>query len=210
MIEGVFIHSWDAGTVEEGLVFARREGFGELVAAGRGRDVAVVVPTQFVIPEDETVLLHLLRPNPVWEAVAENPRVLLAVSGDWAFIPSDWKTIADEDPRTGIPTTYYSSVQLVGTAEVVADEDGVAEILRAQLGSLQPQVDVVDPSAHGRTLLAIQGMRMHVDSVRAKFKYGSNVDDAHREAVAERLEQRNGPGDTAAAARVRRSLAAEE
>ena len=40
--------------------------------------------------------------------------VVLAVSGDWAMIPSDWKVTGDEDPRRGIPTTYYASVQLTG------------------------------------------------------------------------------------------------
>ena len=34
--------------------------------------------------------------------------------------------------------------------------------------------------------------------VRAKFKYGGNVDAAHRLAVAERLAERGGPGDAAA------------
>ena len=28
----------------------------------------------------------------------ENPTVLLAVAGDWAFVPSAWKAVGDEDP----------------------------------------------------------------------------------------------------------------
>lgn len=202
----MFIHRWDAGDPEAGFAFARRQGFGELVAAGRQRDLAVVVPTQFVLDEDRTVLVHLLRQNPLWEAVAENPHVLLAVSGEWAFIPSDWKTIEGEDPRMGIPTTYYSSVQLSGRAEVIDDREGLAQLLRLQLSALQPGVEVADPIAHGPLLGAIRGMRLHVDTVRAKFKYGGNVDDAHRDAVVARLEGRGGQGDAAASARVRRSL----
>ena len=34
----------------------------------------------------------------------------------------------------------------------------------------------------------------------AKFKYGGNVDEPHRRAVVERLQERGGPGDDAAAA----------
>ena len=108
----MFIHEWDAGGEDEWREYLDAHGFGELVASGRDRDVAVVVPTQFVVAGD-SLLVHFLRQNPIWPAVAENPNVLLSVSGDWAFIPSDWKVVGDEDPRLGIPTTYYSAVQVV-------------------------------------------------------------------------------------------------
>ena len=201
----MFIHDCDTGTEEEWRAFLADHPFGELIAAGRDRDVAVVVPTQFVIAGDE-VLVHLVKANPVWAAIAENPHVVLSVSGDWAFIPSSWKAIGDEDPMLGIPTTYYASVQLTGTAEVIADPDGVAGVLRTQLADLQPDVEVVDPREHGGRLRAIQAMRIRVTEVRSKFKYGGNVDVPHRLAVAERLEARDAPGDRAAMAHLRRRL----
>jgi transcriptional regulator len=118
--------------------------------------VPVVVPTQLLLRGDE-VVLHLARANPVWAAIEENPTVLVSVAGDWAYIPSSWKVVGDEDPRLGIPTTYYAAVQLVGAATVVDDAAGVAEVLRLQLGDLQPEEDVVDPSDHGARLRAIRG-----------------------------------------------------
>jgi transcriptional regulator len=45
-----------------------------------------------------------------------------------------------------------------------------------------------------------------VEQVSAKFKYGGNVDEPHRRAVAERLQARGGPGDDAAAGHVGRRL----
>jgi transcriptional regulator len=134
----------------------------------------------------------------MFEALAENPAVLLSVAGDWAYVPSDWKVVGDEDPRRGIPTTYYAAAQLVGTATVVAEPDEVAEVLRHQLADAQPGVDAVDPTEHGPRLRQIRGLRIEVQEVRAKFKYGGNVDEAHRLAVAERLAERDGPGDAAA------------
>jgi transcriptional regulator len=201
----VFIHEWDAGTEDEWRAFVDAHGFGELIAAGRDRDLPVVVPTQFVLSGDE-VVLHLLRRNPIWAAIEENPNVLLCVSGDWAYIPSDWKVIGDEDPTEGIPTTYYASVQLAGRVQPIDEPEGIAEVLREQLTSLQPETDVIDPEQHGAKLRAIRAMRIDVVEVRAKFKYGGNVDDAHRQAVAERLDARDGPGDRAAAAHVRRRI----
>ena len=186
--------------------FVESQGFGHLAAAGRDRDVPVVVPTQFVLRGDEA-LLHLVAANPVFAALSENPRALLSVAGDWAFVPSSFKAIGDEDPRRGIPTTYYAAVLLIGLVTVVDEAEATAELLRVQLAHLQPDEEVADPyEAHRVKLAGIRGIRLAVDEVRAKFKYGGNVDAAHRRAVIARLEARDGPGDRAAAAHAARRL----
>lgn len=177
--------------------FVVAQGFGHLIAAGAGRDVPVAVPTQYVLGDDE-VILHLAAPNPILPALAENPKALLSVAGDWAFIPGAWKAIGGEDPARGIPTTYYGAVQITGTCTVVDDADGIAEILRVQTGTVDPGATYVDPLEHGNTLRAIRGIRLAIEEVRAKFKYGGNVDEPHRAAVAERLVERGAPGDQAA------------
>jgi transcriptional regulator len=191
--------------------FVEANSFGHLIAAGRHRDIPVVVPTQFVL-EGSTVRLHLVRKNPLFAALAENPRVLLSVAADWAFIPSAWKAIGDEDPALGIPTTYYGAVQLIGTATVHDERDtpgSVAAVLHRQLQNLQPDIPVADPSAaHPQKLRTILGISIAIDEVAAKFKYGGNVDEAHRLAVVDRLHERHGPGDAAAAGHVLRRLAA--
>jgi len=69
----VYIAPADRSTGEpEWRPFVEAQGFGHLVAAGRGRDVPVVVPTQFVLDADR-VLLHLAGPNPIFAALAEQP-----------------------------------------------------------------------------------------------------------------------------------------
>jgi len=200
----VLVHPWDAPRGGDELVaFLRAQGFGHLIAPGR-REVPVVVPTQFVLDDGPTnadvpdVLLHLARPNPVWTALEESPLVVLAVAGDWAYVPSAWKAVGDEDPALGIPTTYYAAAQLVGTAEVLDDADTKLAVLRRQLDVLEPQVGHADPSAHRRKLSGIRALRIRVREATGKFKYGGNVDAAHRAAVADRLAERGGPGDAAA------------
>ncbi len=212
----MLIHPWDEGSTDDGLALAAAHGFGHLIAAGRDRPVPVVVPTQFLIDRPDpdpdqplgdapgpaaTVLLHLARPNPIWAAIAENSTVLLAVAGDWAYIPGAWKAVGVEDPAWGIPTTYYAAVQLIGTAEVVDDDAGRAAILRRQLAALETDVGaLVDPAEHGRRLAGILGLRITVGRVVTKLKYGGNVDAAHRGRIADALADRAGPGDSAARA----------
>lgn len=201
----MLIHPWDAGTDDtEWLDFTRRQQFGQLIAAGRNREVPVVVPTQFTVSDASRVVLHLARPNPVWAAIEENATVVLSVAGDWAYIPAAWKASGDEDPRMGVPTTYYAAVQLIAHAHIVDDIDSVAAILREQLATTEPGSDAADPREHDRRLSGIRGLTLTVCDVRAKFKYGGNVDDEHRAVVAEHLVAREGPGDSAALAHLRR------
>lgn len=198
----------------EWRAFVESHPFGHLVAPGDGarREFPVVVPTQFVL-EEQTVWLHLVRANPIFAALAENPRVVLSVAGDWAFIPSAWKAIGQEDPLLGIPTTYYAAVQLAGRATVYDEREvpgSIATILRRQLGRLQPEVPVADPEeAHSARLRAILGISVAVERVEAKFKYGGNVDQAHRRAVVDRLRLRDAPGDAAAAEHVLHRMESE-
>ncbi len=207
----MFIAPVDATRGEgEWRPFVESHPFGHLVApGGPARAMPVVVPTQFVL-EDDTVWLHLVRANPVFAALAENRRVVLSVAGDWAFIPSSWKVIGDEDPVLGIPTTYYGAVQLTGRATVHderTEPGSVAAILRRQLATLQPGIDVADPTqADAAKLLGILGISIAVEDVAAKFKYGGNVDEAHRRAVVEHLRRRGAPGDDAAAGHMLRRL----
>jgi transcriptional regulator len=203
----VYLAKVDRGFGEdEWREFVASQGFGHLVAAGVEREVPVVVPTQFVLDGDE-VILHLVDKNPILEAIDEQPRVLMSVAGDWAFIPSSWKAIGEEDPLLGIPTTYYAAVQMEGSATIVSDPGEVAAVLRRQLAALQPGLEVADPlTAHEAQLRTIRAISIVIEEVRAKFKYGGNVDLGHREAVIAGLERRGGPGDLAAARQTRRRI----
>jgi transcriptional regulator len=207
----MFIAPVDATLGEpEWRAFVEAHPFGHLVAGGGPeRLVPVVVPTQFVLA-GRTVWLHLVRANPIFAVLDENPAVVMSVADDWAFIPSAWKAIEGEDPALGIPTTYYGAVQLEGTAWVHDERTApgtVAAILRRQLATFQPDVDAADPAeAHGAKLLGILGIEIRVERVSAKFKYGGNVDEAHRRAVVEHLRNRDTPRDRAAAEHTLRRL----
>ena len=200
----MLVHPWDAALdPDEWRNFVVSQGFGQLIAPGRDREVPIVVPTQFVLEGDE-LLLHLARPNPVWHAIDENATVLMSVAGDWAYVPSAWKAIGDEDPARGIPTTYYSAAQLTCDATVMDDAEGKLAILRRQLAEFEPELPTADPEVHTRSLPSIRGLRLAIREVKAKFKYGGNVDLEHRLAVADRLAKRGGPGDEATRARLLR------
>ena len=96
------------------------------------------MPTHFLYDGDSTVLLHLARPNPVWKALEADPHVVLALTGDYTYVEADWNADPGTDPAYGVPTSYYTAVQLLCRAEVVDDPDEKAAILAAQLGHFEP------------------------------------------------------------------------
>ena len=191
----MLIHRHDAPLDDaEWRAFLREHDFGELIAPGAGRDLPVVVPTHFLWDGKTEVLLHLARPNPVWEALAERPRALLSVFGAYTFIPGHWN-----QDEYGVPTSYYAAVQLACDAEVVDDPARVAAILEAQLAHFQPEGKhaPVEPgeNRYGKLLPSIRGIRLTVTDVRAKLKFGANRTVEHREVIAAKLAERGGPLD---------------
>jgi transcriptional regulator len=188
---------------EEWHAFLAEHDFGELIAPGAGRDMPIVVPTHFIYDGDKTVLLHLAKPNPVWEALAERPRAMLSVFGAYTYIPGHWN-----QDEYGVPTSYYAAVQLAGDAEVIDDPARIAAILERQLAHFQPEGKhaPVEPgdNRYGQLLGSIRGVRLSVTDVRAKFKFGANRTVEHREVVAEKLAERGRPLDLEARANVLR------
>jgi transcriptional regulator len=199
----MLIHPWDEASRAEWQDLLSRTDFGQLVTAGHVDGYPVVVPTHFLYDGDAQVLLHLARPNPVWRALDADPHVVLALAADYTYVEAAWNADPDGDPDYGVPTSYYTGVQLLCTAEVVDDPEEKAAILRAQLGHFEPPGSTrvapsVDVESDRRQLPGIRGLRLGIEAVRAKMKYGGNKTVEHRQQIAESLARRDGPMDQAA------------
>ena len=158
----VLIHPWDAGTSEQEWVdFVRAQGFGHLVAAGRDRDVPVVVPTQFALAVDAAqVVLHLARPNPIWTALDENPDGRAEHCRRLGLRPGR----VEGDRRRGPALGRAHDVLRGGAAHRgrrgVDDPGAKAEILRVQLGVTEPgRAPPTRPSTGGCST-GIRGLRL--------------------------------------------------
>ncbi len=204
----MLIRKYDAAiSDDEWKTFVAARDFGELIASGRGRDVPVVVPTHFIFDGDRTIRLHLAVPNPVWEALAQNPLALVSVYGDYSYIPTRWNANPGSDIDYGVPTSYYAAVQAVVRTRTVDDPAELAGILTAQLAHFQPEGGhaPVDPSGpYGRQLSGIRGIVGTIEEVRAKFKYGGNKSVEHRLTIADHLQERDTGLDAGARAQLLR------
>jgi transcriptional regulator len=208
----MLIHPWDAAldAAEWQEWLAATDRFGVLAVNNLDPAQApLVLPTHFTVAGGE-LLMHLARPNPVWPHLEAAAEVRLAVTGDYAYVPTYWRAKAGGPDEDGVPTSYYTAVQLVCRPTVVDDPQGKADILTAQLADLQPEgghaTVATDAPPYGRMLPGIRGVRLTVLRVDAKFKYDDANPVEHRERVIGRLEQRGQGLDAAAAAQQRRRL----
>jgi transcriptional regulator len=185
----MLIHPWDAATGpaewQDWLTSTGRFG----ILAVNNLDPArapLILPTHFTLVGNE-LLIHLARPNPVWPHLEAAAEVRLVVTGDYAYIPTYWRTVVD-------------------------DPQGKAEILTAQLADFQPEgrhaTVAASTAPYGRMLPGIRGVRLAVLQVDAKFKYHDHNPIEHRQRVIGHLEQRSHGLDAGAAAQQRRRLAA--
>ncbi|MGW0806244.1 FMN-binding negative transcriptional regulator [Nonomuraea sp. NPDC002799] len=204
----MLIHPWDAARDEtEWRDWLTTRDFGQLVANGVDGGPPMVVPTHFLFDGDRAIVLHLARPNPIWAALEANPAIVVSVHDDYAFIPGTWRA---DSPGEGVPTSYYTSVQLTCLAQIVDDAEAKAEILRRQLAHFQPEgghgVMAAGEGPYHRMLPGIRGLRLAVTGVRAKFKYDDKRPVEFQGRVAARLAERDRPGDAGARAQQLRRM----
>ena len=150
----MLIHPWDAAldTTEWRDWLASTDRFGILAVNNLDPTRApLVLPLHFTLAGDE-LLIHLARPNPVWDHLEAATEVRLALIGDYAYIPTYWRAKAGGPDEDGVPTSYYSAVQFVCRPTVVDDPEGKAQILTAQLADFQPEGrHALSPSARTPT-----------------------------------------------------------
>ncbi|MBF9073601.1 FMN-binding negative transcriptional regulator [Streptacidiphilus fuscans] len=210
----MLIHPWDLADEKTWRPWLAARDFGTLAANGPDGEPPILVPTHFLFAEGaatdggDEVVLHLARPNPFWAAVEADPRVTLAVTDDYAFIPGTWRAAADVAPEHGVPTSYYASVHLLCTATVVDDPAEKAALMDRQYARFQPdsahEPIVPGQAPFGKMLSAIRFLRLRVDEVRAKAKYDDHKDDALAARVRTGLTERARPLDAVVADRLRR------
>src|SRR5580700_2323038 len=180
----MLIHPWDAAldSAEWQDWLASTDRFGMLAVNNLDPARApLVLPLHFTVAGGQ-LLIHLARPNPVWPHLEAAAEVRLAVTGDYAYIPTYWRAKAGGPDEDGVPTSYYAAVQFLCRPTVVDDPQGKAEIHAAVAAGTAP---------YGRMLPGIRGVRLTVLRVDAKFKYDDANPVEHRQRVIGHLKQRS-------------------
>lgn len=162
-----------------------QRGFGTLVAFEGSHPIAVQAPFLFD-PARNEIELHVARANPIHEAVARHPGVLVTCAGPDAYISPDWYVSENQ-----VPTWNYVAVHATGQARLMPKErlrDHV-DRLSARFEEALPKKPwssaKMDSNRLAAMLNAIVGIVVKVESLQGQWKLGQHKGRAdHEGAVA--------------------------
>lgn len=149
-----------------------------------------LTPLNFVFHEG-SLYFHGSRAGEKMDQIQSNPKVTFAVAKEYAIIPSYFT-----DPELACPATaFFKSVLIRGYAEPVSDPAEKASALSAFMRKLQPEggynpIDPANPDYAGQ-LKATAVVRIAIQELSAKYKFGQNMNSTKFEQVTEGLQQRD-------------------
>lgn len=153
-----------------------------------------LVPLNFVF-HDGHIYFHGSRVGQKIKDLQANAKVSFAVTDEYALIPSYFS-----NPKLACPATaFFKSVLIRGHASFVGDEHEKAAIFSALMSKLQKEggyapISAADPDYFPQ-LKATAVVKITVDSMTAKFKFGQNWKEEQRSKVVQCLEERSAPRD---------------
>lgn len=161
-----------------------------------------VTPLNYVYHAD-AIYFHGARIGEKMTSIAADPRVTFTVAKEFAIIPSYFT-----DPEMACPASaYFKSVSIRGRAHAVEDLEEKAEALEAFMHKLQSEGGYKPISATDRDyiprLKGVSVVRIDVEAMTAKFKFGQNMKEDKRASVMEQLQERGRPLDAETAALMR-------
>jgi len=168
--------------------FTRMRGFGAVSINGDMGPLIAHIP--FLLSKDGNYLeAHVVRSNPLYRALENPTRGVLAVSGGDGYVSPDWYGLDDQ-----VPTWNYVAAHMRGTLRRLPDADlrGVLERLSDDMERrLLPKpiwkIDKVSDKALDKMLRQIVPIAMDVDDLDGTWKLGQNKPDAARISAADAM-----------------------
>lgn len=153
---------------------------------------------------NEAIYLHGSKAGEKMKSITKNPNVSFAVAKEYAQIPSYMS-----DPFYACPATvFFKSVYITGMAVIVQDVEEKCEVLNELMRKLQPEGGY-EPirSSHSGYASRVQAtaiIRIDIDTLNAKFKFGQNWNEQKLDNISDKLLQRNQPLDKETSALMKR------
>ncbi|GIQ67369.1 pyridoxamine 5'-phosphate oxidase family protein [Xylanibacillus composti] len=162
-----------------------------------------LVPLNFVYHNGH-IYFHGSRIGQKIHDLRANEKVSFAVADEYALIPSYFS-----DPKLACPATaFFKSVLIRGHASLIEDVEEKASVFGALMNKLQKEggyapISVSDPD-YVPQLKGTAVVKITIDSLTAKFKFGQNWKPERRCEVEQALQKRSAPRDEETIAHMRK------
>ena len=153
-----------------------------------------VIPLNFVYHKG-AIYIHGSKIGEKIRCMAKNNKVTFTVAKEFAVIPSYFT-----DPIYACPATaFFKSVLARGRSELLEDLQEKAEVFTVLMEKLQPEggylpFDIQD-SGYAAQLKSTAMVKIHIEQLTAKFKFGQNWPEKRITDVGEQLLERGKPDD---------------
>ena len=135
-----------------------------------------------------TLVGHVDRRNPQWQAIAATSEVLVTFLGPDAYVSPTWY---GSQPR--VPTWLYAAVHVYGRPCMVQDAAGLEKMVVALCDTMEPADSAWRPAQIGtyidRLLNGIVGFEIEITRIETQLRLAQQNTDADRRAVRGALEK---------------------
>ena len=186
----------------------RAHAFATLVSVTDGAPFATHVPLLLDAERGGfgTLVGHMARANPHWQAFDGSRPALAIFHGPHAYVSPRW--YADK-PR--VPTWNYAAVHAYGKPRVLEDRGEKHAAMAKLVGEIDPQwkpeFDVMPEDYEDRMLDGIVAFEIPIARIETRWKLSQNRGRDEQERIAARLEESEDSSARALAALTRRHLA---
>lgn len=140
-----------------------------------------------------TLLGHMARANPQWQAFESSQEVLAIFQGPHAYVSPSWY-----ETTPAVPTWNYATVHVYGVPRIIEDSQQLATLVDRltavyESGMPQPWPGDIPVDFKQKLLKAIVGFVIDITRVEGKFKLGQNRPLVDQQAVARRLAMQADP-----------------
>lgn len=170
------------------IAFARDRGFGVLALSTDAAPLMSHVP--FLLTQDGAwAELHLVRSNPIVQALKQPRAARLAVLGPDGYVSPDWYGIVDQ-----VPTWNYVAVHMTGEMELRPQEemrdllDRQSAFYENRLHPKPPWVpDKMSEDALTRMMRMIVPCRFRIEDIQGTWKLSQNKPDDVRLRASDQI-----------------------
>ena len=146
------------------------------------------VPVNFVAIDD-VIYFHGLKTGRKMDMILKNINISFSVVENYSLLPSYFST----DDGSACPATqFFKSVIIDGEAVVVENREEKAKMFEALMQKLQPegQYKSFEDKSYDKVLNATAVIKIIPSEIRAKFKFGQQVDNELFNRIIEHLKKR--------------------
>jgi len=151
-------------------------------------EIPYAVPVNFVRIED-AIYFHGALSNRKMKMLEHNPNVSFSVVENYALIDSDFSS---HDGLACPATQFFKSVSIEGVATVLESRDDKAQVFEALMQKLQPKggYKPFSDAAYDRAIKATTVVKIAVNDIACKFKFGQHLSDERFEVIVSHLAAR--------------------